>query len=231
MKSHEIPDPDLTTPVHDEIMLWLDNKFRDVPARIVGYETYPAISRHDYKQQQLNDRDALVKWVSEKGFTIDVGAVEVKACQANPCQLIWEMAVPGKTSPIGFIDLYARTYSVALTFEQRIDQDYCGTPDCNHPECWKIRKHVSEIKHLAFEVKSTISSLGELIRQIRRYEAALPWCKCPYQYGQQIHHDTYGDHFVPRFYVVSPDTRRIEAITNQGIGFIEYPTFIVSDPR
>ena len=59
-----------------------------------------------------------------------------------------------------------------------------------------------QIRNACFEVKSSIPSLGELIRQIKMYET-------------YIHHE----HF---FVVVSPDARFADALRSQGIEFYHY---------
>jgi len=53
----------------------------------------------------------------------------------------------------------------------------------------------------AFEVKTVIPSLGELIRQIKMYRA----------YDKS------------KFFVVSPDDRFVKVLNEQGIGFLKYP--------
>ena len=55
---------------------------------------------------------------------------------------------------------------------------------------------------IAFEVKSHIKSVGELIRQIRQYQS---FCN-----GQT------------KFIVVSPDDRFVDVLKNQGIDFWKY---------
>jgi hypothetical protein len=91
---------------------------------------------------------------------------------------------------------------------------------------------------IAFEVKSYIDSIGETIRQVRKYEAALPWCDCPYQYGQKMcrigRHNLLdggsGDpgngvrrHYSPVMCVVSPDDRFQKQLRSQKILFWKYP--------
>jgi len=115
---------------------------------------------------------------------------------------------------------------------------------------WSVDEyaHLNGYQHYAFEVKSSIPSLGDLIRQLRRYEARLPWCNCPRFFGRQIHNihelmsccpqlfnhgypqvafdDNPLAHARPAFVVVSPDTRSLSRIVSQGFRFLEYPSGI-----
>lgn len=89
---------------------------------------------------------------------------------------IWEQPiVTGHNNfTIGFVDMYV----IATDKNTLRDLGYC------------------------FEVKSSIPSLGEVIRQIRMYE----------QHCQSN----------PKFVVVSPDNRFEPALKSQGIGFVKY---------
>ena len=62
----------------------------------------------------------------------------------------------------------------------------------------------------AFDAKSAIPSLGELIRQFRTYQVY--WTNMP-------------------FYVVSPDARFASAISDEGFGFIKYPAGDITLPK
>jgi hypothetical protein len=92
-----------------------------------------------------------------------------------------------KGEPIGFIDLYVH-YTRA---ELLIGREPPGTP------CWfPYNDHDSA----CFEVRIQIASLGELISQIRIYQA----------------------HVHGTFCVVSPDDRFESILQEQGIGFLKY---------
>jgi hypothetical protein len=237
MKTPEIPDPDLTTPVHDEIMIWLDNMFRAAPVSAVKAEVRYATREDDCKFVQLDSRAELIEWLDRKGTSAKLVQQEEIAKKDESHRIDWEYPVPQKNVTIGYVDLYVRIRQIKLKYYQVMHKEYCGTPDCRHGECWEVKLDRSYYQHYAFEVKSTIPSLGELLRQIRKYETALPWCHCPYKYGEQDHRYSGEDeHFIPKFVVVSPDTRKVEKITQQEtrtglldperqpIGFIEYPS-------
>jgi hypothetical protein len=59
------------------------------------------------------------------------------------------------------------------------------------------------LDHICFEVKSKITSIGEVIRQINQYKTFLP---------------------PVRFVIVSPDDRYSDILTNQGIYFVKCPS-------
>ena len=65
------------------------------------------------------------------------------------------------------------------------------------------REYFSRFGVVAFEVKSKITSIGEVIRQINQYRT---FCH------------------VNKFYIVSPDDRFSEILKQQGIGFIKTPS-------
>ena len=134
-----------------------------------------------------------------------LAAVFAEPLRENEVLRTWEFAVfkplkYGQTEPtdlVGHVDLLAE-YSVDESISHG-DFVFFGT--CEGDNC-KV-KHSSPAQRLvAFEVKTTIPSLGDLIRQIRYYQGFLP----------SLH----------GFVVVSPDTRLRAQIESQRIGFYEY---------
>lgn len=97
----------------------------------------------------------------------------------------WELPVGDPRWIAGFIDLYLQVGRKA--------------------QYW------TKTYKLAFEVKTVLPSLGDLIRQIRFYQEK--WGGSP-----------------PVFYVVSSDTKHIATLRNQGIGFVEYPSGEITHP-
>lgn len=71
----------------------------------------------------------------------------------------------------------------------------------------------SGIYSVYFEVKTKLPSLGDLIRQLRFYEAKT----------------TYASSNLT-MYVVSDDTRYVDVLRDQGIGFVEYPSGQITHP-
>ena len=90
---------------------------------------------------------------------------------------------------IGFVDLWAS----------------CTAPELRRWESGEWHWG-NPTKYFYFEVKSTIPSLGELIRQIRMYQEYIE------------------THLSGAFYIVSPDARFKDALRSQGIGFVHYPS-------
>jgi len=227
-KPLHLTDEDLTTPLHDEIMLWLTDKLQSVPIE-VEYLVCPAKGAHESELKRASDFDNLAIWAERKGLNLTAALDSVHADLTWPqsTELTWEFAVPGKNGPVGYIDLLARVNRIEFVYKQNnLRGDYCGTKNCAHDECWTMGTHTSRVGYTAYEVKSSIKSLGELIRQVRKYEAALPWCDHPYEYGQKIcrRYGEYADHYTPKFIVVSPDTRWTAPLNSQGITFLEYPS-------
>jgi hypothetical protein len=87
-------------------------------------------------------------------------------------RVVWEKPIRSDKYTVGFVDLWAEFI-----------------PEDSYTEC------------LNFEVKSSIPSLGELIRQITFYQQ-------------------YCEHREGRFVVVSPDARWQRQLASQGIGFV-----------
>lgn len=69
--------------------------------------------------------------------------------------------------------------------------------------CWTLSPR--QTFHIAFEVKTAIPNLGELLRQIRLYQ----------------HYSRPGTHYV----VVSPDDRDSSLLNDQGILLYKCPVF------
>jgi hypothetical protein len=67
----------------------------------------------------------------------------------------------------------------------------------------------NDFSSFAFDAKSDIRSLGELLRQFKTYRT---YSKLP-------------------FFVVSPDSRFAKEISDEGFGFIKYPDAIITSPK
>ncbi len=99
----------------------------------------------------------------------------------------WEYVIKNKSKdPVGFIDMVVEI----------------NDPRNLSLNGWKWEWTMSQSSWaVCFEVKSVISSLGELIRQIRMYQS----------------------YFNTTYIVVSPDDRFAGTLKEQGIQFIKYP--------
>jgi hypothetical protein len=109
---------------------------------------------------------------------------------------------------VGFFDLMVSWGRPRLSYSgpstksfyssgQGVVWDFWDTWDEWQP-VWEIS---FEKKEVAFEVKTTIPSLGELLRQLKLYE----------------------QHFSGKIFVVAPEARFAEKIREQGFGFIQCP--------
>jgi hypothetical protein len=169
-------DSDLKTPRHDEIMMWLDDHCEMVVNALVGNTWEEIESRSGYEKHHH-------KSISE----IKCILKPIPICpRIRVLHKEWEFPVLKKTyhgnQPVGFIDLMAQieTYSLRIDFNKN---------------SWQIYKRRSEY---LFEVKTSIPSAGDLIRQIRFYQT--------FREGNYI--------------VVSEDGRFKEVLLRNGIGWI-----------
>lgn len=109
-----------------------------------------------------------------------------------PCKVLdvkWEFPIRNGQYVIGFIDLCVIVNKAELWLD--------GVDGATIAPCWKVG---FDHTNLFFEVKPSIRSLGELMRQINLYRA--------YEHSQ--------------FFVVSPDDRFRPQLETQGIRFVKY---------
>jgi hypothetical protein len=110
----------------------------------------------------------------------------------------------------GFIDVVLCVRALRLTAGIIPSDDY-GRPylgiDAKTYADWNA--HWSDFRRFAFDAKTTIPSLGQLIRQFKAYRA---YSKMP-------------------LYVVSADSRFAKEISDEGFGFITYPEAVITFPK
>mgnify|MGYP006921367757 CR=1 FL=1 len=168
-------DKELTTPKHDEIMLWLDGWLDMNIGAVVG-ET---CTQWDYvlvvPLYGANTRRSLNEFSSAELPEFPKPKINKK---------IWECPVTDRNYTIGFIDMKVSYWIPGELYF--------------YPEEKRFQAGVKEISSY-FEVKPSIPSLGEVIRQIRMYQT--------YTSG--------------RWFVVSPDAKFKAQLLAQGIGFVE----------
>ena len=105
----------------------------------------------------------------------------------------WEYPiVTDKKFTIGFIDMKIEIAKYNLVFY---------SDDDNHEPTWRQRCDTQ--KTICFEVKTSIPSIGELIRQINMYKS-------------------YIDSTIA-FFVVVPSDEHAKILSSQGIGLVKYP--------
>jgi hypothetical protein len=229
-------DSDLKSPVHDEIMIWLDENvekiindlfFKPWPKEELQkiekdcLSLIPKVVLHRKKaitalrepifdaepQEDTEERIALeeTKIRNLESWTGFSDYPERPKLQV--LAKVWEDPVfkfDGRNNAnkylIGFVDMKIKfnDYSVGYDgfFKEQDRLDKTSLNIAGFPK-WKISAHEQSI---FIEVKTQIKSLGELIRQIKMYQA--------YQSGN--------------YYVVSPDDNHRELLNQQGIGFIKY---------
>ena len=114
------------------------------------------------------------------------------------------------TDIVGYIDVVLSVRALRLTAGIAPSDDY-GRPylgvDARSYADWNA--YWSDFRSFAFEAKTTIRSLGELIRQLKAYRA---YSKLP-------------------LYAVSPDSGFEKELSDEGFGFIKYPDATITFPK
>lgn len=180
-------DDDLKRPEHDEIMRWLDAETEELMK-----EYFKFTDAWDEKMiaRGRAQADELVR-TRYAGRTGWQGLGDAPPRSFIVEKKTWERPITNSNNyVVGFADLevvlwYPRLLSVSCP------GDYSRFPswDCS-----------DENQRVIFEVKTTIPSAGELIRQIRLYQQYL------------------SGHYI----VVSPDDRHADVLRSQGIDFLKY---------
>lgn len=195
-------DADLKTPKHDEIVIWLDEHMDTLIPNLMPH-------LNEWPEKWINECFRDIKRAVEGRADGDAILASMPPMPPSPPSIAgstWEKPVMNNKFMVGFIDIQTAVFTPSIGVGGLEWTSYGSPRYINKPLFWNIAppyKMVgSEAFILNFEAKSTIPSLGELIRQVRMYEEFVKG----------------------KFYVVSPDTRFAKQITGQGIGFIKYPT-------
>jgi hypothetical protein len=172
-------DPDLTTASHDAIMSWLDQAITEQPA--LWLPTPP-----DWNDQIAECLQGMPRGADyERLMTSVPSAPSLR--DLTIVKKIWEAPVTGtRDFMIGFFDMKV-VYTFPLLGLRGRDMMNLN---------WYVAREWN--KEIAFEVKTTIPSLGELFRQLSMYRL----------------------HFDGKIVVVSHDDRHATTILDQGYGFI-----------
>jgi len=194
-------DPELTTPQHDTIMLWLDETVTKMNAQKI-YGNHP---NHKWSWTDIDAaRDAgLPQLLKEGRITVDQ-SVPIVAIKSK----VWESPIVDRTFTIGFADMRVSYCNCELDAKRLIEQ--IENIESRNSGVFPI--HITESipapwspKVRYFEVKPSIPSLGEVIRQVRMYQ-------------------TYT--LDAEWWIVSPDARFREQLESQGIKFLAVPSSI-----
>lgn len=168
----------MATPIHDQIMLWLDANVGEVALQ--------------FCKRDWNETD-LANW---KQFSGGEPLPEFGVPRVS--KKVWEAAIgsgEGRYYRIeGHIDMAVHVDRDFVSFGYQ-DGAHFGRPA-------RHRARIASTKEVVFfEVKPKIDSLGEVIRQLRRYQ----------KYASGV------------WVVVSPDTRYANILREQGIEFLQAP--------
>lgn len=166
-------DKELTTPAHDQIMIWLNENIAEVVASLTPNE--------------WSEKD--IEWAHR--YSEDPQIPVYPGTPLKVQNVKWEYPIVSRNEhtqqayTIGFIDMAVKV--VRPTLDLNRGQICAG----------------QSLHNLFFEVKPSIPSLGELIRQIQMYRT--------YEGGTYI--------------VVSPDDRWAPLLQSQGIRHVKCPAF------
>jgi hypothetical protein len=183
-------DGDLKTPKHDEIMIWLADNILEICMRILGVQS----GTGEWPSAEIDKTQAEILALEKDGYRREGGdSTEIPKYPGTfRVSVVWEKPIMSDKYTVGFVDLQALCrHKPHLSINKGggyWDKTY------SYSRYWEQETTIN------FEVKSSIPSLGELIRQISFYK----------QYSESG----------TRFVVVSPDTRWQRQLESQGIGFV-----------
>lgn len=193
-------DPDLHTPMHDAIMLWLQDNAREIMFR--HFEMDKIIDDARQKVEVFRKLNSLTE---EKSPDFDAAM----SCSIDSLDVFvkWEVPVSFHGGQ-RYIDMQIKTVLHVPTADmggryQEISKKIGGVWRTDTVFASDGKSYLRSQSHkfnLSCEVKSTIGSVGELIRQLRQYESP----------GVLVA-------------VVSPDDRFRDVIESQGFIFIKAP--------
>lgn len=234
------PDEDLKTTLHDEIVLWLKSEKLELAKTITDWS---GVWNAKWVEKQtvllakrIEERTSILKDViaglerapqyrnDEKRlvlFRAELVSLESWTGPGDPgfpeIRVEAEMEVPIKRERYKSVDIVG--YADLVLSVQRTRLTVCDFPQSEYgnfepaeeflEKCITWQKHWIEPRKIAFDAKSSIPSLGELIRQLRTYKEFCSW----------------------PFFIVSPDARFADQISDEGFGFIPYPEGKVVFPK
>ncbi len=189
-------DSDLTTPKHDAIMLWLDGELE----RIAATKTFHNHPTYVWKWDDLETaRRAGLPQLLQDGKLIVPPETPIQILRRK----VWEVPILDRTYTIGFADMVAVYEDRDLSTSGTINALAAASQD----QTVEVVTSNYDTRRRYFEVKPSMTSLGEVIRQIRMYQ-------------------TYTATGGGEWWIVSPDTRFQTQIEAQGIKFLSVPADI-----
>jgi hypothetical protein len=216
-------DPDLTAPNHDAIMLWLDGEMKNIVKRyypqpwrwnpLIDYQN-PAFPYSRIADDMWEEARKRCQSMSEQIIT----ELSLEDTPSPIVKKVWESPIVDRAYTIGFCDMVAYWKFPAVNCRFNVVVDAIEQESGNYPRWiagetkWEyagssvdVPDYFLEENKAYFEVKPSIPSLGEVIRQVRMYQTytrGAKWC------------------------IVSPDARFKEQIEAQGIKFLVVPSSI-----
>jgi hypothetical protein len=245
------PDEELKTSLHDQIVLWVKGNAAEICRKLIGWkETWDpeliesdkqraaatVATRVDLLREALaNDKSKLDRISRGQCRFYNAEDVE-KRIKAMEAELAFLDSWAGLGEPPapkldvrcelehvilrsrhetnlrihGYADVVLSVRKLKLCAGNAPSNDY-GRPylgvDPRGYANWSVTW--SDFRRFAFDAKNDIRSLGVLLRQFKTYQI---YSNLP-------------------FYVVSPDSRFAEEISDEGFGFIKYPEAIITSPK
>src|SRR5882724_8733390 len=183
-------DEELKTPQHDAMLIWIDQQAEEL---VQEYFSIPATWSEDAIARVRSEADKIVR--NRVRLTQQwAGLGEPPPRKLVIKKKIWESPiVTEKGFAVGFADM-----EVLVQLQDSLSCEYAVNfnQEDGLPE-WCCKTSAESV---VFEAKTSIRSVGELIRQIRLYQE--------YRKGHYI--------------VVSPDDRFADVLRGQGIQFVKY---------
>jgi hypothetical protein len=228
-------DADLKSPNHDIIMMWLNENIEDITKKISNWsdEWKPEMIKEVRDEGISFLQNKISELERRKSETeSDLARLSDDANASNPMRHLYSERLEGYEQEIPKLYLLRSEldnispkppFSVNVKWEQTVmsNKFIIGFIDMVvfYPDYglyfsnnYHINVHGSSQEYsVCFEVKTSIPSLGELIRQINMYRE---YVKSP-------------------FYIVASDKKFISQLQSQRIGFVHYPSGEVfsHDPR
>ena len=209
-------DTDLKTPLHDKIMVWLDENIETAiaqmsksPRQRVYCPEYIEKRVSDTVAQLRNKQPGQVRRIKELA---EMAPAHFSAWEVEGIK--WEQPIMSGKYTVGFFDLVATLKTkpcLELSGHTNYRAGYRDLIDELYGDAGFDTVY-NETTRVAFEIKTTIPSLGELIRQIQFYRS----------YEPELSDNYWAHKWV--YAVVSPDARWQKQLESQDIHFVRYPS-------
>lgn len=184
-------DTELSTPKHDELMLWLDAWVdTNLPSLFIQQYDEVLIEKkvgyNEYESEKMHIEEFYLRFGQKEESMPKIGVDLVMKR--------WEHPITDRSYTIGFADMLVVAEGTWMPLRYSMETNQLSLT------------HYHYVR-LFFEVKPTIPSLGEVIRQVRMYQT---YTHPKPGYGEYV-----------KWHIVSPDTRFKSQIEAQNIGFVE----------